>query len=170
MMIDRREWPDAGFPGVAVDPDTLNAVVVDEERCEAALEASDSLADRAVVELARGHVSRAAELIVEARYHDPESFQLKVLELDVLRLGNRNDRALERARQILAEAKGTPREATVQQYLGKIQFTRGQFAAAEDAFAKALELRVAAAADASLIYTSTVALGRAREERFGSSA
>jgi hypothetical protein len=64
MMIDRREWPDAGFPGVAVDPDTLNAVVVDEERCEAALEASGSVQDRAVVELARGHVSRAAELIV----------------------------------------------------------------------------------------------------------
>lgn len=168
MMIDRREWPDAGFPGIAVDPETLNAVVVDEERCHAALEAGGSLEDRAVVELARGHVNEAAELIVEARYRDPESFQLKVLELDVLRLGNRNDRALERARQILAEVKGTPREAVVRQYLGKIQFSRGQFAAAEDAFTKALELRVAAAADASLIYSSTVALGRAREERFGS--
>jgi uncharacterized protein HemY len=168
MMIDRREWPDAGFPGIAVDPETLNAVVVDEERCEAALGASGSLEDRAVVELARGHVSEAAELIVEARYKDPESFHLKILELDVMRLGNRNDRALERARQILSEVKGTPREATVQQYLGKIQFTRAQFAAAEEAFAKALELRVAAAADASLIYTSTVALGRAREERYGS--
>ncbi|NUP75227.1 MAG: tetratricopeptide repeat protein [Sinomonas sp.] len=167
MMIDRREWPDAGFPGIAVDPETLNAVVIDEERCQAAIEASGSLADRAVVELARGHVNKAAELIVEARYRDPESFQLKVLELDVLRLGNRNDRALERARQILAEVKGTPREAMVQQYLGKIQFSRGKYAAAEDAFAKALELRVAAAADASLIYSSTVALGRAREERFG---
>ncbi|WP_415855825.1 tetratricopeptide repeat protein [Sinomonas sp. G460-2] len=169
MMIDRREWPDAGFPGIAVDPETLNAVVVDEERCQAALETSGSLEDRAVVELARGNVNEAAELIVEARYRDPESFQLKVLELDVLRLGNRNDRALERARQILAEVKGTPREAMVHQYLGKIQFSRGQFAAAEDAFTKALELRVAASADASLIYSSTVALGRAREERFGGS-
>ncbi|MDQ4501139.1 tetratricopeptide repeat protein [Sinomonas sp. ASV322] len=167
MIIEPREWPDAGFPGIAVDPETLNAVVVDEDRCHSALEASGSLEDRAVVELARGHVSEAAELIVEARYTDPESFHLKVLELDVLRLGNRNDRALERARQILAEVKGTRREATVQQYLGKIQFTRGQFAAAEDAFAKALELRVADAADASLIYSSTVALGRAREQRFG---
>ncbi|MEA5455355.1 tetratricopeptide repeat protein [Sinomonas sp. JGH33] len=166
-MIERREWPDAGFPGVAVDPETLNAVVVDEERCHSALEASGSLEDRAVVELARGHVNEAAELIVEARYTDPESFHLKVLELDVLRLGNRNDRALERARQILTEVKGTRREATAQQYLGKIQFTRGHFAAAEDAFARALELRVADAADASLIYSSTVALGRAREERFG---
>jgi Flp pilus assembly protein TadD len=163
MILERREWPDAGFPGLAVNPETLSAEIVDEERCEAALSTSDEPADRAIVELARGHVNSAAEIIVEARYQDPESFQLKVLELDVMRAGNRNDRAVERAQQLLAETKGTPREAVVYQYLGKIQFSRGQYAAAESAFSKALDLRVAQAADASLIYSTTVALGRARE-------
>jgi tetratricopeptide (TPR) repeat protein len=110
-------------------------------------------------------VSAAAEILVEARYTDPESFRLKVLELDVLRAGNRNDRAVERAQQLLAESKGTPNEAMVLQYLGKIQFSRGNYAAAEKAFSQALDLRVAASADASLIYSSTVALGRARELR-----
>jgi tetratricopeptide (TPR) repeat protein len=151
MMLDRREWPDAGFPGIALNPDTLDAEIVDEERCESALA------------LARGHVNEAAEILMEARYQDPESFKLKVLELDVMRAGHRNDRAVERAQKLLAEVKGTPREAVVYHYLGKIQFTRGKYSAAESAFSKALDLRVAASADASLIYTSTVALGRVRE-------
>lgn len=163
MILERREWPDAGFPGIAVNPETLNTEVVDEERCAEALSASDDPRDRAIVELARGHVNAAAEILMEARYEDPESFQLKVLELDVLRAGNRNDRAVERAQQLLAEAKGTPREAVVLQFLGKIQFTRGKYSAAVKAFSRALDLRVAASADASLIYSSTVALGRARE-------
>ena len=163
MIIDRREWPAGGFPGLAVNPETLNTEVVDEERCEAALDASGSLHDRALVELARGHVSTAAEILMEARYEDPESFELKILELDVLMAGNRHDRAVERAQQLLAEAKGTPDEAKVAQYLGKIQFSRGKYAAASKAFSQALDLRVAASADASLIYSSTVALGRARE-------
>ncbi|MDP9883955.1 tetratricopeptide (TPR) repeat protein [Sinomonas atrocyanea] len=165
MISDRREWPDAGFPGVAVNPETLDTEVVDEERCADALAASSDPRDHALVELARGHVSAAAEILVEARYADPESFRLKVLELDVLRAGNRNDRAVERAQQLLSESKGTPNEAMVLQYLGKIQFSRGNYAAAEKAFSQALDLRVAASADASLIYSSTVALGRARELR-----
>ncbi|GAB4100136.1 tetratricopeptide repeat protein [Sinomonas halotolerans] len=163
MILERREWPDAGFPGVAVNPETLSTEIIDEERCEAALVGTKDPADLALVELARGRVNHAAEIIVEARYEDPESFALKVLELDVLRAGNRNDRAVERAQQLLVEVKGTPREAVVYQYLGKIQFSRRQYAAAESAFARALDLRVAQAADASLIYSSTVALGRVRE-------
>ena len=163
MMLDRREWPDAGFPGIALNPDTLDAEIVDEERCESALAATAEPADHAMVELARGHVNEAAEILMEARYQDPESFKLKVLELDVMRAGHRNDRAVERAQKLLAEVKGTPREAVVYHYLGKIQFTRGKYSAAESAFSKALDLRVATSADASLIYTSTVALGRVRE-------
>lgn len=163
MIIDRREWPKAEFPGVAVNPETLNTEVVDEERCQDALAASNSPHSRALVELARGHVGNAAEIVVAARYEDPESFELKVLELDVLRASNRHDRAVERAQQLLSEAKGTPHEAKVWQYLGKIQFSRGKYTAASKAFSQALDLRVAASADASLIYSSTVALGRARE-------
>ncbi|BCT76338.1 hypothetical protein SCMU_21800 [Sinomonas cyclohexanicum] len=163
MIADRREWPQSGFPGVAINPETLTTEVVDEERCEQALAASGNPGDRALVELARGRVSTAAEVLMEARYEDPESFDLKVLELDVLRAGNRYDRAVERAQQLLAEAKGTRNEAKVLHYLGKIQFTRGNYAAAVKAFSQALDLRVAESADASLIYSSTVALGRARE-------
>ncbi|GAB3285293.1 hypothetical protein GCM10027449_30160 [Sinomonas notoginsengisoli] len=163
MTGDSREWPAAGFPGVAINPKTLNTEVIDEERCQEALDTSSDPRDRALVELARGHVNAAAEILMEARYADPESFRLKILELDVLRAGNRNDRAVERAQQLLSEEKGTPNEAAVLHYLGKIQFSRGKYAAAVKAFSEALDLRVASAADASLIYMATVALGRARE-------
>ncbi|GHG39745.1 hypothetical protein GCM10012320_00640 [Sinomonas cellulolyticus] len=163
MIADRREWPQSGFPGIAINPETLTTEVVDEDRCEQAIAASGDPGDQALVELARGHVSAAAEILSEARYRDPESFKLKVLELDVLRAGNRHDRAVERAQQLLAEARGTKDEAKVLHYLGKIEFSRGRYAAAVKAFAQALDLRVAQSADASLIYSSTVALGRARE-------
>ncbi|MCY1223412.1 hypothetical protein D9M72_355370 [compost metagenome] len=65
-------------------------------------------------------------------------------------------------RQLLAEVQGTELEAMAHQHLGRAYYAGGNTAAAVDEFAKALDLRVAGAADAALIYSSTVALQRAR--------
>ena len=54
-------------------------------------------------------------------------------------------------------------EAVVRQHLGRSHFAAGNIAAAVESFAKALDLRVAGSADAALIYSSTVALQRARD-------
>jgi Tfp pilus assembly protein PilF len=66
-------------------------------------------------------------------------------------------------RQLLAETRGTPDEASIRQQLGRSYFAGGNIAAAVESFAKALDLRVAGSADAALIYASTVALQRARD-------
>ncbi|PTT60406.1 hypothetical protein DBR22_20450, partial [Arthrobacter sp. HMWF013] len=76
---------------------------------------------------------------------------------------HRTDRAVDLFRQLLAEFQGTDREALVLQYLGRVHYTAGHNAAAVEAFARALDLRVAQSADAALIYSSTVALRRARD-------
>jgi hypothetical protein len=47
--------------------------------------------------------------------------------------------------------------------MGKVQYSSGHIAAAVEAFARALDLRVAQSADAAQIYSSTVALQRARD-------
>jgi Flp pilus assembly protein TadD len=110
-----------------------------------------------------GHAADAAELLAEARCKDPESFRLRVFEAEVLRVTHRMDRAIELFRQLLAEVHGTPREALALQFLGKAQYAAGQTSAAVESFSKALDLRVAQSADAAQIYSSTVALQRARD-------
>jgi tetratricopeptide (TPR) repeat protein len=166
IMIDgmggTSEWPDAGFPGIRVNPHTLMPGIVNEEACNSALEASSDPADRIMVLLAQGHASDAAELLAEARYNDPESFRLRAFEAEVLRVSKRYDRAVDLYRQLLAEVQGTGLEAVVHQQLGRAYYAGGNTAAAVDEFAKALDLRVAEAADAALIYSSAVALQRAR--------
>jgi predicted Zn-dependent protease len=156
------EWPDAGFPGIKINPDTLTPHIVDEELCLSTLAASTDPSDRIFVLLAQGHPADAAELLAEARCKDPESFRLRTFEAEVLRVSNRFDRSVELYKQLLAEVQGTPREAVVLQHLGRAYYAAGNTASAVDAFAKALDLRVAEAADAALIYSSTVALQRAR--------
>lgn len=162
LLAGTSEWPDAGFPGVKIDPDTLLPQIVNEELCSAALEASKDPADQIFVLLVQGHAADAAELLAEARYNDPESFRLRALEAEVLRASGRVDRAVEFYRQLLAEVQGSPQEAVVLQFLGRAQYAGANIAAAVDSFAKALDLRVAETADAALIYSSTVALQRAR--------
>jgi tetratricopeptide (TPR) repeat protein len=156
------EWPDAGFPGIKINPDTLMPGIVNEEACSLALKASSDPADRIMVLLVEGHAADAAELLAEARYKDPESFRLRTFEAEVLRVSNRFDRAVDLFRQLLCEVQGTPLEALTHQHLGRAYYAGGNVAAAVDAFTKALDLRVAGSADAALIYSSTVALQRAR--------
>jgi Flp pilus assembly protein TadD len=113
--------------------------------------------------LVEGRAGDAAEVLAEARYRDPESFRLRVYEADVLRVSHRYDRAVELFRQLLTEAHGTANEALAHQYLGRAYFAAGNIGAAVESFARALDLRVAQSADAALIYSSTVALQRARD-------
>jgi tetratricopeptide (TPR) repeat protein len=157
------EWPTADFPGVRVNPETLLPQIVNEEAVQEALAESEDAADRVMVLLLRGHTADAAELLAEARYRDPESFRLRIFEAEMHRATNRFDRSVQLFRQLLNEVQGTDREAVVHQYLGRTHYVSGNAAAAAESFSKALDLRVATAADASLIYSSTLALQRARD-------
>ncbi|MGP4032074.1 tetratricopeptide repeat protein [Pseudarthrobacter sp. 1C304] len=157
------DWPDAGFPGIKINPDSLVAEVVNEEVCAAALAASTDPGDVIFVRLVEGHAAEAAELLAEARYSDPGSLRLRIFEADILRVSNRLDRAVDLFRQLLAETHGTPDEAAIRQHLGRAYFASGNISAAVESFTKALDLRVTGSADAALIYASTVALRRARD-------
>ena len=157
------DWPDAGFPGIRINPESLLPQIVNEDAVRAALEDSTDPSDHIFVLLVEGHGPEAAELLAEARCKDPESFRLRAFEAEVLRVSNRPDRAVELFRQLLAEVQGTPREALILQFLGKTQYTAGKTSAAVESFARALDLRVAESADAAQIYSSTVALQRARD-------
>ena len=162
-MTGTSDWPETGFPGVRVNPETLLPQIVNAEACQAALDASTDPADRIFVLLVQGQAAEAAELLAEARFADPESFRLRVFEAEVLLVSKRLDRALELFRQLLSEVQGTPLEAQALQFLGKTQYAAGQVSAAVASFARALDLRVAQSADAAQIYSSTVALQRARD-------
>lgn len=157
------DWPDAGFPGIRINPESLLPQIINEDLCRAALEASTDPVDPILVLLAEGHAVEAAELLAEARYKDPESFQLRAFEAEVLRVAHRYDRAAKLYRQLLGEVQGTPEQALVHQLLGRTYYAAGHISAAVDAFGRALDLRVEASADAALIYASTVALQRARD-------
>lgn len=156
------DWPDGGFTGIKINPDTLVPQIVNEDAVAAALAASNDPGDLIFVRLVEGRPAEAAELLAEARYNDPSSLRLRIYEADVLRVSNRLDRAVGLFRQLLAETRGTPEEAVIRQHLGRSYFASGNTAAAVECFAKALDLRVAGSADAALIYASTVALQRAR--------
>ena len=162
-MTGTADWPQAGFPGIRINPDTLMPQIVNADAVEEALAASTDPADHIFVLLVEGHASEAAELLAEARFKDPESFRLRIFEAEVLSVTHRMDRAIDLFRQLLAEAHGTPREALTLQFLGKTQYVAGQTSAAVKSFSKALDLRVAQSADAAQIYSSTVALQRARD-------
>lgn len=157
------EWPDAGFPGIRINPLSLLPEIINDDVCRAALAASADPADQIYVLIVEGHATEAAELLAEARFKDPESFRLRAFEAEVLRISHRSDRALELFKQLLGEFQGTDREALVQQYLGKTHFAAGHAAAAVESFSRALDLRVSQSADAAQIYSSTVALQRARD-------
>lgn len=162
-MAGTSDWPEAGFPGVRINPLTLLPEIVNEDACSAALAGSTDPADHIFVLIVEGHAADAAELLAEARFKDPESFRLRAFEAEVLRISHRPDRALELFRQLLTEFHGTSREALILHYMGKVQYSTGHIAAAVEAFARALDLRVAQSADAAQIYSSTVALQRARD-------
>ena len=135
--------------------------VVNEEACSTALAGSTDPADRIMVLLVEGHAADAAELLAEARYKDPD------------RSGSAPSKprscgfpsALTVPWIFSASCWGGPGNRAAKrwpQHLGRSRTTPAQHRAAVDEFAKALDLRVAESADAALIYSSTVALQRAR--------
>ncbi|GAA5229662.1 tetratricopeptide repeat protein [Arthrobacter cryoconiti] len=156
-----KDWPAAGFPGTAVNPETLLPEVVDEEQCTAALEVTTDAADHVFVLLARGLTSEAAEMAATARLVDPESIRLQVLDAEVLRATRHFDRAERVLKALISSVAGTPVEAWIHQQLGKVYFSNDNFDAAARSFTTALEQRVASGADAAAIYSSTVSLQRA---------
>lgn len=156
-----KDWPSAGFPGTAVNPETLLPEVVDEEACSAALAQSSDVGDEIFVLLARGRTSEAADLAADARLNDPGSLRLQVLDAEVLRASKHFDRAERILRSLLPEVAGTPMEPWVFQQLGKVHFSSGQYEAAAKQFGRSLELRVASGSDATAIYSATVSLKRA---------
>ena len=60
------EWPDGGFPGIRVNPESLLPEIVSEEACAAALESSTDPAERILVLLVQGHAADAADLTEHA--------------------------------------------------------------------------------------------------------
>lgn len=156
-----KDWPSAGFPGTAVNPTTLLPEVVDEERCAQALEISVDPADHVFVLLARGLVNEAAEVAADARLGDPESIRLQVLDAEVLRAKKLYDRAESVLKALIPGVAETSLEAWIHQQLGKVYFSNANYSSAARSFSMALEQRVAAGADASAIYSSTVSLQRA---------
>lgn len=158
-----KDWPSAGFPGVAVNPQTLLPEVVDEQLCQEALHESADPADKVFVLLARGQVAEAADVAATARLQDPESLRLQVLDAEVLRANKHYDRAERVLRGLLPIVSGTNNEPWVYQQLGKVHYSNHQYELAAKNFGQALDLRVAAGSDASAIYSATVSLRRAQD-------
>ncbi len=156
-----KDWPSAGFPGTAVNPETLLPEVVDEDAVAEALATSGDVGDKIFVLLARGLVSEAADVAADARLNDPGSIRLQVLDAEVLRASKHYDRAERALRQLLPEVAGTTMEPWIMQQMGKVHFSAGQYEAAAKSFNQALELRVASGSDATAIYSATVSLKRA---------
>jgi len=158
-----KDWPEAGFPGIAMNPRTLQLEVVDEEACAAALENSQDAADHVFVLLARGLTNEAAEVAAEARLADPQSLALQVLDAEVLRAKKHYDRAERVLKSLLPVVQATPLEPVVFRYLGNVQFSKGNYDASVKTFSAALEQQVATGAGAEDIYSSTVSLQRAKD-------
>lgn len=91
-------------------------------------------------------------------------FRLRALGADILRDRGQFAEAVTRYELLLADYAGTSREAVLRQHLGKAYFVAGDFSAARDDFAAALQLRRMQGADADLTESSFIALGRADEE------
>lgn len=157
------DWPRSYFPGISFNPETLCSEVIDDQLCDAAFDAAPNSADRIFVLLARGRNKEAAELVAESRMSDPASLRLQILEADVAAAVKDTERAIRLLQHLASEQRGSATEASVRQHLGRAYFRAGKYQSAAGNFASALDLRVAAGAPAALIYSSTVALQRARE-------
>jgi len=159
------EWIESSVAGVAIDPETLLPVIVDEAAADATLAGGDTQS-RIVVLLARGDAVDAADLLAEARLAEPKNFALKILDMQVLRVSGNPERALNWLRAMLDEEAGTEHEAVIQQNLGTMYFATGDYLAAATRFRAALALREAAGEPALLVESSRRALAAA-EARAG---
>lgn len=159
------EFFDTGH-GTGIDILTLKGVIHDEAAF--ALWASkgvDPVLD-VIGPLFRGDLEAAQTALdrISADAEPKVQFRLRALGADIMRDRGQFAEAVTRYELLLADEVGTSREAVLRQHLGKAHFVAGDFWAARDDFAAALQLRRVQGADADLIESSLIALGRANEE------
>ncbi|WP_102157416.1 tetratricopeptide repeat protein [Zhihengliuella halotolerans] len=106
---------------------------------------------------------RQAEDLLGAMAPPASSFRLRALLADAWRDQGHYDDAIAAYRDLVAATAGTPREAVMRQHLGKVYFVCGEYSRALECFEEALELRVREKADADLMASSQLAVGRATE-------
>ncbi|RZU60955.1 tetratricopeptide repeat protein [Zhihengliuella halotolerans] len=106
---------------------------------------------------------RQAEDLLGAMEAPAPSLRLRALLADAWRDQGRYDEAIAAYRDLVAATAGTPREAVMRQHLGKVHFVCGEYGRALECFEETLELRVREKADADLIASSQLAVGRATE-------
>jgi len=160
--LESSEWPESGFPGIKVNPLTRRYEIVDDELVQTTLAGDERPWAGVFVLMVQGKSTEAAELLAEARMVDPDSFELLLLDTEILYTRGRLEAAFERLRRLLGQYRGSVHEAEILQHLGNTYYSSGDFSRSADAFQQALELRVASHASAELIYSSTVALQQAR--------
>jgi Flp pilus assembly protein TadD len=149
-----------GGPGWYVDRETLLPKIENERLFRAAHE-GDPAVD-ILVALWTGH-PEAAEAQIGLRLGQPDSLRWRALLADAWRDQGRTDEAIATYESLIREVAGTPHEAVMHQHLGKALFISGRHREAGRAFRRALELRVQAGAETSLIESSRMAVERARE-------
>ncbi|WP_417235092.1 tetratricopeptide repeat protein [Arthrobacter sp.] len=137
------DWIPTGIPGLSIHPGTLLAEVVDEAAASGAFDTANPV-EQVMIEVARGNVSAAAELVTETRLLDPQNFPMRVVDADVVRASGDPERAIKRLRNLIEEYKDSAHEAVLQQQLGVLYYTVGDYHAAVTRFRTALELRIEA--------------------------
>lgn len=162
-MSPEVDWIPTGIPGLSIDPGTLLAQVVDEDAAREAFATANPV-EQVMIEVARGDVSAAAELVAATRLLDPQNFPLRVVDADVVRASGDPQRAIKRLRSLIDEFKDSPHEAVLQQQLGVLYFTVGDFHAAATRFRRALDLRTDAGDEAFRIEISRRSLQSAQSK------
>lgn len=160
-MTDPIDWIDTGIPGLKIHPDTLLARITDPGAADSAF-ASANPVEQVMILVARGDVADAAELVTETRLLDPQNFPLRVVDADVVRASGDPERAIKRLRNLIDEFRDTPHESILQQQLGVLYYSTGDYHAAATRFRTALELRTQAADEPFRIEISRRSLEAAR--------
>ncbi|RRD60704.1 tetratricopeptide repeat protein [Leucobacter sp. OH1287] len=124
--------------------------------------AADPLAEELVL-LWTGHPEETLERLTDFLRHNPGNARARALSADALRDLGRFAQATEIYRELIEGVSSPLREATFRQHLGKVHFAAGEYEAAEECFAAALELRIAGDASTDLVASAELALARVRE-------
>lgn len=161
-MTQDTNWIDTGIRGLKIHPETLVPVIVDEALAREAF-ATGNPVEKVMVLVARGEVAEAGELVTETRLKDPQNFPMRVVDADVVRASGDPERAIKRLRSLIDEFKDTEHEHVLQQQLGVLYYTIGDYHAAVTRFRKALELRVAAGELEHRVEASRRSLAAAQE-------
>ncbi|CAM4176166.1 tetratricopeptide repeat protein [Helcobacillus massiliensis] len=117
----------------------------------------------AVEALWTGHPDRAEQLLMELSAENPSNLRYRALLADAHRDQGDTDWAVAAYHQLVDATRGGALEAVMWQHLGKALFVAGSFTEAENAFSRALDLRIAGGADDDLIESSMLALDRAKQ-------